>query len=130
MESGTEKTLTRVPLDGSYSRVVTVALGSPNGHSLLTSKFPLGAIARSNGLNSGSSTSRGSSRVPFWENTAIVLSPSPEGPMPELKYTVPSGSKPNPLGKGTDPSGSRGAPGPSRFGEIARIVPRRRTVTQ
>lgn len=52
-------TRTSRPVDGSYSRIVAVALGEPNGHSLETTRLPPGAIARSRGLSSGSLTSRG-----------------------------------------------------------------------
>ena len=50
------RTRTRLPSARSYSRVVVTASGAPNGCSLLTTTFPLGAIVRSSGLRSGSST--------------------------------------------------------------------------
>jgi hypothetical protein len=49
-----EKTRTRCPSLVSYSRTLVTASMAPNGRSLETTILPLGAIARSSGLNSGS----------------------------------------------------------------------------
>ena len=53
------KTRTSCPVTGSYSRTLVTASGAPNGHSLATTMFPLGASFRSRGLSSGSVTRRG-----------------------------------------------------------------------
>jgi hypothetical protein len=87
---------------------VALASGEPNGHSLETTRLPPGAIARSRGLSSGSLTSRGMRSLRLWSNTTIVLSPSPEGPRPEDRYSSPSAPKPKPRGNGTLPSGQEG----------------------
>ena len=77
---------------------VALALGKPNGHSLETTRLPPGAIARSRGLSSGSLTSLGLRSRPSRSNVVMVLSPSPEGPIPEDRYSWPPSPKPNPEG--------------------------------
>src|ERR1700719_1700412 len=80
-----EKTRTRCPSMASYSRTLVTASTAPNGCSLEATILPLGAMARSSGLNSGSVTNReGCIDVPG-PNVRTMLSPWRSGPIPEAR---------------------------------------------
>jgi len=57
------KTRTSCPVAGSFPRTLGTASAAPNGHSLATTMFPLGASFRSSGLSLGSVTRRGVQRA-------------------------------------------------------------------
>ena len=85
-----EKTRTRCPSMASYSRTLVTASTAPNGCSLEATILPLGAMARSSGLNSGSVTNReGYIGVPGL-NARMTLSPRRSGPIPEARNSRPS----------------------------------------
>jgi hypothetical protein len=87
------RTRTRCPSARSYSRIVVTASAAPNGFSLLTTTLPLGAIARSSGLSSGSLTFHDGSIRRSKSKARIVLSPSPPGPMPDARKQRAIGTK-------------------------------------
>src|SRR6478672_8996590 len=120
---------TRRPSAWPYSRIVVTAFAAPKGCSLLTTILPFGAIARSSGLSSGSRTFHDGSIRRSESNARIVLSPSPRGPTPEARKSVPSGPNAKPRGNGTTCRGRTNSPAllSSRVNAIMVRSPRRPT---
>jgi hypothetical protein len=119
-------TRTSSPVAASYSRTPVTASGAPKGNSLATTMCPFGATVRSSGLSSGSVTKRRGRTARSRSNTTIVLSPSPEEPTPDARYTRPSDAKANPRGNGTMPSGrsvSRSPPTVAHMGQYRPCAP-------
>jgi hypothetical protein len=78
------------PSMASYSRTLVTASTAPNGCSLEETILPLGAIARSSGLNSGSVTNlEGCTGMPGL-NARTTLPPWRSGPIPDARNSRPS----------------------------------------
>ncbi len=116
------RTRIRRPLSLSYSRTVGMASFIPNGHSDETTMLPLGAIAKSRELSSGSSTRAGTTSTPSGAKTLIVSSPVPDGLVPEARKIRPSEENAKPRGKGATAETRSTCAGPSRLAGTAMMV--------